>query len=77
MDSTHARLRQLKEAFDEAHRHGMHALEVGDYDLMSAAIEREREIIDEQRRLLDLLRGTSGVTAAKTGASEQPRSSDS
>jgi hypothetical protein len=55
------RLRQLKE-LDEAQRQGVHVLEVGDQDTMAAAIEKERELVDEQRKLVDALRGLNAAT---------------
>jgi hypothetical protein len=55
------RLRQHKE-LDDAQRQGVHVLEVGDQDMMAAAIEKERELVDEQRKLVDALRGLNAAT---------------
>ena len=57
MDDTHtavvARIRELRARFAEAHREGMESLVGGDLDQFGEAIRREREIVEEQQRLLD------------------------
>jgi hypothetical protein len=55
-EEVHARLRQLKEEFDAAHRRGMASLAAHDFEAVNAAIEQERVIIEEQSQLLAKLR---------------------
>jgi hypothetical protein len=49
------RFRELRAQFDLAHAEGIHALEIGDYRRLGAAIRKEGEIIDEQGRIVDTL----------------------
>ena len=45
-------IRALKARFDDAHAQGMDALYRRDLGALELAIRRERELIDEQRRLI-------------------------
>jgi hypothetical protein len=47
-----ARLRELHAAFMTAHKAGMRALETGDMRGFSAAVETERAIIEERKRIV-------------------------
>jgi hypothetical protein len=47
------RLRDLREEFRHVHERGTNALLVGDYHALREATDRERQLIDEQTKLLD------------------------
>jgi hypothetical protein len=51
MEELKAQMTRLKAAFDEVHEAGMSALDAGDYGAFGAAIDREREIIQQQTDL--------------------------
>jgi hypothetical protein len=57
------RLRQLKTRFDIAHKDGMKAIRSGDYEGFGNAVEREREIIEEQAVVI-IERADVGVAPA-------------
>ena len=57
MTAAYQRLRELREQFRVAHRTGMEALEAGDYAGFGTALEQERAILEEQKRVLAQLRG--------------------
>jgi hypothetical protein len=46
------RLRELKAKFDAVHQQGMRGLKAGDYSALDAAVRAEKEILDEQSRLI-------------------------
>ena len=46
-------LRDLRKRFSEIHRTGVNSLRVGDLTRFGDSIRREREIIDEQQRIID------------------------
>lgn len=48
----HDGFRELKTRFDVAHAEGMTALERKDFQTLEAALRVERQIIEEQHRLL-------------------------
>ena len=48
-----ARLRELRALFADAHREGMECLDRGDMAGLGEAIARERQIIEEQQKLLE------------------------
>lgn len=50
--ATRQKVARLKKRFRRAHHEGMSALETGDYAALGKAIERERDIIDEQTVML-------------------------
>jgi hypothetical protein len=72
------RLRRLRERFDQAHHEGIDALEREDYSRLAAAIDRERQVIEEYGRLLNALIAEAqrpGVTAQqglRSGSGEPP-----
>ena len=47
------RIVALRNDFKQAHEDGMAALADGDFDTLGDALKREREIIDEQKKLID------------------------
>ena len=51
-----AELLALRERFREAHHIGMDCLRRGDYNGLGESVRIEREIIDEQARLIERLR---------------------
>lgn len=51
--SDHDRAKALKAAFDAAHKAGQEALKERDFARMGRVIERERELIEQQRARLD------------------------
>ena len=46
-------LRDLRKRFSEIHQTGVKSLQVGDLTRFGDSIRREREIIDEQQRIID------------------------
>jgi hypothetical protein len=69
MEELKARLKRLKAAFHEVHEAGMSALEAGDYGGLGAAIDREREIIQQQTDLFKEARSHfAGESAGKKEA---------
>ena len=51
--SDHDRTKARKAAFDAAHRAGKKALKDHDFDLLARVIERERQLIKQQRAQFD------------------------
>jgi len=62
LQSSMKRLRELRARYMDAHRAGMAALERHDLAGLAEAIERETEILNEQRALIDLVRGAAPRT---------------
>ena len=52
-----AQLRALHKRFADVHRIGMECLERGDYQRLAESLKTERELIEEQDRLIKRLRG--------------------
>jgi hypothetical protein len=52
VNDRHARLQQLKEDFDAAHKLGMEGLASGNYNALAVVIQQERATIEEQSILL-------------------------
>ena len=49
----HERTKALKADFDAAHKAGIKALKERDFDRVGRVIERERQLIEQQRARLD------------------------
>jgi hypothetical protein len=66
MEQLKARMKQLKAEFDEVHDGAMAALEARDYGSFGAAIDREREILEQQTDLFKEARSHfAGESAGK------------
>jgi hypothetical protein len=67
MEQLNGRMKQLKAEFNEVHDGAMAALEARDYGAFGAAVDREREILQQQT---DLLNDARSHFAAESGEKE-------